>query len=353
MIDGRDSRRNLGLKQGGKKLRKVLIRFFIILASVLLVVFIGARVYFRFPVMGYYVISDKEFKIPGISQGLVPQGFDYLESNGTFFVGGYRSNGGASAIYKVEQRTRRATGFTYLADSEGNYLNVHVGGIALYDRYMFVTGDDANILVFNALDFINAGEGNTAKLLGKISTKFGDDELIPAWIHFTNDRMIVGEFYREPNYKTPDTHIFKGSSGDENHAIALCYAFTHDYKDNFGIESKPSEAYSLPGLVQGLAVHEGKIWISQSWGTSKSTIACYDLSKAGLSTTMKTGDLELPVYSLDRSSLVTYIYAPPMSEEIVIANGRLYVMNESASNKYFFGKLTGGNWCYSTNVNSI
>ena len=342
------------MEQGEKRIRKALIKFFIILAAVIAVVVIGARVYFRFPVMGYYVISDREFKIPGISDALVPQGFDYLESSGTFFVGGYKSNGGTSAIYTVEQRTRRVTGYTYLADSEGNPLKVHVGGIAMYDRYMFVTGDDANILVFNAIDFINKGEGHTAKLLGKISTKFGDDEIIPAWIHFTNGRLIVGEFYREPNYPTADSHVFKTSSGDENHAIALCYAFTHDHEDNYGIESKPSEVYSLPGLVQGLAVNEdGTIWISQSWGTAKSTIACYDISKGGPSTTMKTGDLELPVYSLDSSTLKTYIYAPPMSEEIVIANGSLYVINESASDKYIFGKLTGGRWCYSTNINSL
>lgn len=340
--------------KGGSKLKKAILTVLIVIASLVLIVFIGARVYFRLPVLAYYSISDKEFKIPGISHKLVPQGFDYQESNRTFYVGGYKSDGGTSAIYKVEQRTRSTTGFTYLADSEGNPLKVHVGGIAMYDRYMFVTGDDANILVFDALDFINAGEGNTAKLLGKISTKFGDDEIIPAWIHFTNDRMIVGEFYREPNYKTPDTHVFKGPSGEENHAIALCYKFTHDHEDNFGIESKPSEVYSLPGLVQGLAVNEdGKIWISQSWGTAKSTIACYDISKSGSSATMKTGDLELPVYFLDSSTLKTYIYAPPMSEEIVISNGRIYVINESASGKYFFGKLTGGRWCYSTNVNSL
>ena len=41
----------------------------------------------------------------------------------------------------------------------------------------------------------------------------------------------------------------------------------------------------------------------------------------------------------------------PMSEEIIIVDGKLYTMCESASNKYIFGKFTSSDHCYATDLN--
>lgn len=341
----------MGKKNVSKK-KKLVITVLAVLAAAVLIVFIGARVYFRLPVRSYYKISQKEFKIPGLTASMVPQGLD-LTSDGTFIVGGYQGNNEPSRIYRIDGEKKSTSGFVVLGDTEGSPIKVHAGGIASHGGYCFVTGDDASLLVYDLNDVLKGENGKVIKMLGKISLKFGNDEVIPAWICFTADRMIVGEFYRVPNYLTPDSHIFKGASGEENHAVALCYKLTDSSDKNFGIETQPEEIYSLPGLVQGMAVHDGKVWISQSWGTSISTVSSYDISKSKPETTMKTGDLELPVYVLDSSTKVSSFKAPPMSEEIIFVNGRLYIMNESASNKYIFGKLTGGSWCYSTDVSRI
>lgn len=42
-----------------------------------------------------------------------------------------------------------------------------------------------------------------------------------------------------------------------------------------------------------------------------------------------------------------------MAEEIVTVDGRMYIMCESASNKYFFGNLIGGKWCYRTDLEKM
>ena len=39
-----------------------------------------------------------------------------------------------------------------------------------------------------------------------------------------------------------------------------------------------------------------------------------------------------------------------MSEEIVIVDGKLYTMCESATNKYIFGKFTSAKYCYATDI---
>ena len=42
-----------------------------------------------------------------------------------------------------------------------------------------------------------------------------------------------------------------------------------------------------------------------------------------------------------------------MSEEIVFSGEKLLTMCESASRKYYFGQLTGGQWCYATDLSRL
>jgi hypothetical protein len=42
-----------------------------------------------------------------------------------------------------------------------------------------------------------------------------------------------------------------------------------------------------------------------------------------------------------------------MSEEIVYKDGLIYIMTESASNKYIFGKFMSGYNCYAMDVKKI
>ena len=55
----------------------------------------------------------------------------------------------------------------------------------------------------------------------------------------------------------------------------------------------------------------------------------------------------IPMIFLDSASLISDVVAPPMAEEILVRDGRIYIMNESASNKYIFGKFTTGSHVYS------
>ena len=334
------------------KLKKIIKITVIVVLLLQVIIFNGARIYFRLPVKDYYAISEKEFQIPGLSKKMVPQGLEYLE-DGIFLICGYQSNGAPSRIYRYDSKRHKEAGYVVLGDEQGRPVAPHAGGLAANGDYVYVTGEDACIYVYSLSDVESGETGITVSMKGRIQTTFGDDRIEPAWICITEGRLITGEFYRVPNYPTPDTHIFTGPSGEQNHAVALVYKLKDPDGSDFSVEASPSEIYSLPGLVQGMAVKDGKIWISQSWGTAKSTIRCYDISDKKQTAVMKTGSLEIPVYSLDSSTQVTSFNAPPMAEEMVFVDGRLYIMSESASGKYFFGKLTGGKWCYSTDVSRI
>lgn len=56
---------------------------------------------------------------------------------------------------------------------------------------------------------------------------------------------------------------------------------------------------------------------------------------------------EIPLWYLDSNDLTKDVKLPPMSEEIVFVDGRIYVMNESACNKYLFGKLLRAKYIWS------
>ena len=348
-------------KKTGSKAKKVIVTILVVIAVLAAIVFIGARIYFRAPVSSYYRASEKAFVIPGLMDNMTPQGLDYVSAVDTYLICGYQKDGSPSRIYRVDGASGKDDGYVIMGDENGSGIKPHAGGLASHGEYLFVAGDeDACINVYKLNDVLSAKSGDTVKKLGSFSTKFLNDKINVAWICFADDRMIVGEFYRDPNYMTDESHWVKTKSGEENRAIAWAYKFSNDEDSAFGISNKPCEMYSMPGLVQGMTVRDGKIWISQSYGTAKSTIRCYDISGSEpekfvgrVNSGGVEPDIAVPVYAFDSSTQVVSFDAPPMAEEIVFVGGKLLIMSESASMKYFFGNLTGGRWCYATDVDKL
>ena len=344
-------------KKSGSKAKKVIVTILVVLVALIVIVLIGARIYFRAPVSSYYKASEKAFVIPGLMDNMTPQGLDYVSSVDTYLICGYQKDGSSSRIYRVDGASGKDEGYVIMGDENGNGIKPHAGGLASHGEYLFVAGDeDACINIYKLNDVLSAKNGEVVKKVGGFSTKFGDDKINVAWICFSDDRMIVGEFYRDPNYMTNESHWITTTTGEENRAIAWAYKFSNGEDSSFGISNTPFEMYSLPGLVQGMTVKDGKIWISQSYGTPKSTIRCYDVSGSEpvkiYSGTGKA-DLLIPIYAFDSSTQVGSFDAAPMAEEIVFVDGKLLIMSESASLKYIFGNLTGGRWCYATDVDKL
>ena len=336
----------------------IVLGVFIILIAI---VFLIAQLYFKVPVIDYYKASDKEMKIPGLSDNLVPQGFDYIDSEGVYLVGGYQKDGSPSRVYRIDRQSGDTAGYVVLGDKNGNEVAPHAGGLAAHGDYLFVAGDeDASLYIYNLSDVLSSDSGTVIKMVDEFHTTYRDDKVNVAFLCFTEDRLIVGEFYRDPNYVTNESHWLTTPAGEENRALAFCYAFSDDEDSVCGIDTKPSEILSLPGLVQGMAIYDGKIWISQSYGTAKSTICCYDITDSApfkfrgrIYSGRADEDEIIPVYALDSSTLVSSFEAPPMAEEIIFVDDKILIMCESASNKYYFGNLTGGRWCYATDVKEL
>ena len=340
-------------QKSGSKLKKALICFAASAVALTVIVLTSARLYFRIPVRSYYRASEKAFAIPGLSDNMIPQGLDYIESEGLYLVGGYQKDNTPSRIYLIEKESGRTKGYVILGDKNGNGMAIHAGGLAANGRYLYVGGDEEpTVYVFDLSEVLSAGSGVTVKTLGTFDTKYGDYDIRADFMCFSDGKFYVGEYYRDPNFPTPDSHKVTGPSGETNRALMFSYEVSSSDTSLFGLETVASEVYSLPDKVQGIAIEDNRMWISTSYGAAKSTIACYDVfgKNAGIFDP-NTGTAEL--YILDKSTQVSEFRAPPMAEEIIFVDGKMLIMCESASAKYFFGNLTGGRWCYATDVNKL
>ena len=225
-----------------------------------------------------------------------------------------------------------------LLKKNGNKYMGHTGGIAHFKDWLYITGSDG-VDVFSYAD-VKAGK-TTVKLQGDVKTH--ND---PAYCYIHNGYLFAGSYF----YKTDDVeaqeHVTT-PAGNKNTAIIT--VFKLDESKPFGIDPTLRAVISIKDRAQGMCfTDDGDLVLSTSSGLSVSQLTVYDVSN--VATTQGDIDGEFPIaapwYYLEDNDVKTVISAPPMSEEIVYRNGKFYIMNESACNKYIFGKFTTGWWIY-------
>lgn len=327
---------------------RILLTILCCLVGLLVLLVIGVRAYFRIPVSGYYRHSEKAFVIPGLSDGMTHQGLAYDRETDTFLITGYRSDGKPSQVSMVNRADGKESKRLWLADTDGKAFTGHVGGLTVWGDYVYVA-DAAGLAVYARADFIQASDGDTVRAIGAFSTESDGDRLGVAFVHAEGDRLYVGEFYREANYPTPDSHKYTTAAGEYNPALILVYRLDSGAEN--GILPEMEKAYSIPGLVQGMCLDaKGRICLSTSYATAFSHIYIYDNPRQEGEITVL--GQTVPRYVLDSSSLAVDIKLAPMAEEIVVVDGKIYTMCESATDKYIFGKFTSARYCYATDLSA-
>lgn len=78
----------------------------------------------------------------------------------------------------------------------------------------------------------------------------------------------------------------------------------------------------MPDLIQGAYFSDGKAVLSASYAVAFSHLYEYDLSRAETNEKITLFGVEMPLYSFDSDSLTRDIKIAPMSEEIVLVNGK-------------------------------
>ncbi len=329
-----------------KKFLKVLLSLVGALVGIVLVAIIGLKVVDRVYFNDFYSKSEKAFKTPGANDGFVQQGFDYVEADKKFLVAGYmKDTSAASRVYVVDEKGESV--YTELLYEDGSNFNDHTGGVECNGEYVYITYTSeryaSGLAVFSYADILS---GKTAKMLGLVNT-YND----PAHCYIQDGYMYAGSFFIEEDYETPAHERVTTPAGDENSSFIT--VFKMEKGASFGIDPTPKAIVSSRRCVQGMCfTDDGKIVLSTSYGLSASQLFIYDTSKMdvteGYTFEGETNKGEafkfegLKLAYLDSDSLVESFEVPPMSEELVYLDGKIYILSESACNKYIFGKFTSG-----------
>ena len=336
-----------------KSWQKILLTTICVIVCVVILALVGARAYFRLPVLSYYGASEKAFRVPGISEGFSAQGISYDEGHNISVVTGYFTGKGVpSPLYVVNMETKKTEKKVVMEKPDGKLYTGHGSGVVVHGGLVYVSGTDY-LYVYSLEDIIAAKDGDTVKSIGRFEGNHckTDDYVRASFVSTDGEKLYIGEFYRAKSNETADTHKLTTKSGDYHQALMLAFRFSDEAE--LGLESAPCEAYSIPNYAQGMAFYDGKIFLSTSYGMTFSHVYVYDGAKLERQNDIDIIELTLPLYALDRTSLAADLKLPPMAEEIEFIGGKMFTMCESASNKYMFGKLTGGDWCYATDVSKL
>ncbi len=295
-----------GLKIAGKVLLGVIVALTMILAMLHL---LTTAAFFDF-----FDHAKGEFLIPGLDTPFVPQGFDYLEEEDCFLICGYMSDGSASRVY-VKPESGEEYSVAFLQE-DGSAYTGHAGGVCHNGEYVYLAGK-GGVEVFSLADIL---AGRDARRLGQIPTGYD-----MAYCSFSGGYLLSGNFCEEP--------------GDQN--AGLLTVFRADAGAELGIDATPVAAVSTPGRVQGLCVAGEEIVLSTSYSVDFSHLTYYRLDRERVGSVEVLGG-QVPLYYLDSACQTHRVTLPPMSEELVYKDGRVWVMNESACHKYFYGKFIRG-----------
>ena len=284
----------------------------------------------------FYSTAESAGEIPGLYDGFVMQGLDSYE--GGLLVSGYMTDKSASRIYYGDG----ATGYKYTAlkKTDGSAFKGHSGGIAHNGDYLYI-GGSGGVYVFSLTD-VTDGDGEATQL------GFFETLLNAAWCEVSGGHLIAGSFWYEPDYTTAEWQHVTTPAGEENHSMIVAFAL--DPTCELGVNPEPVCAISTKMKVQGAAFTSDGIILSTSLGLSASQLEFHTIdpsTRGSIVVPMGDSSRTVDLYYLDSSTLAHTISAPPMAEEIVVLDGRILIMNESASSKYIFGRFLGMECLYS------
>lgn len=332
-----------------KKIGKIALICLCSLLALVILLLAGAHLFTPLVFPDFFKNATKEYRIPGLSDGFIPQGFTYLESEKLYIQCGYMADGeSASRIYLIPEGNEQSATYVELLTRDGAPYTGHTGGITTNGTLVWLAndgeGDDNCVWVMSFAELLDAKEGI------KLTTAF-QPESRAAYCYVDDEYLWVGEFYREGDYPTKESHTFEAAGGVEHHALICAYPL--DSTRETGIKAgAPAHLLSVTGHVQGMTRTEnGDFILSTSYGLSKSHLLVYR-NEVGSPEDVDRPKLDIDgtsvtVWFLDESNLIRDIVAPPMSEEMVVRNGRVYYLTESASTKYIFGNFIRGRHVYS------
>lgn len=270
--------------------------------------------------------------IPGLAEGLVPQGIGYIAARDWLLVAGYRNDKDNSALIAVDRESGDIRKEAFLQYRDGSDYAGHAGGVCVTDKNIFIA--NASHLYRISLDkFLSLPESGECAF----------DEEIPVPVNASycacaEGILWVGEFQYGSDYPTDRSHRAKTADGTMK-------AWTCGYRlrDDTENELNPYEDVAVPDVllemterIQGITVRDGEIYLSQSYGRNNfSVLYKYAPALERPADSEGTVDgVQVPLWFLDKNAQTGILICPPMTECLCTVGNEIYVLFESGAETY-------------------
>lgn len=275
--------------------------------------------------------AEPAFVISGLQQGAIPQGMTYLPDSMRFLTSHYFDNGNPSCIVSTDWKSGKAITTFQLLEPDGSEHTGHVGGLATDGTSLWIASDK-HLFRGDLSGLHDSEEPATFQTLEKIRTEATEEA---AFCSVFDNLIWTGEFALGSKFSTHASHKNMARDG-QSHSAWLC---GHDPSKGF---KHPEKIISIPDRTQGAIASGSHIILSRSYGRrNPGSLEIYSnplKENPHKSVETSTGQ-KAPLWFLDSKNLIRTIELPPMSENICIHDGYLYILFESGARKFrWFGK---------------
>lgn len=284
------------------------------------------------------------FTIPGLNQALIPQGMSCSPTTGHVYISNYTLAKTPSVIAAVDYTSGKLEAEYFLFNADGSAFASHVGGIALTETTLFVSAtlDSDGSYSIAAIPLSDLPATGSHDLIVSETIAMA---VSPSFLSYSDGILWVGNFYHpDGDYNLSPEMNYTTASSDGDFG---CYILGFDIDPASGRIASTDEPYPLPerilvapNRIQGMAVVDGSVYLSQSYGRkNNSTLLRYafDLSEAP-DTSLTLGSRSIAAYVLDSNRQIESIVAMPMTEGLCTVDGKLLILFESGASRYSDGK---------------
>ena len=285
--------------------------------------------------------SEKYAVIPGLKEGIVPQGMARNPKTGYVYISAYFTTSNTASVILVLDETGTFVAEYHMYKSDGTPFTGHMGGICATEEYLYFSGPST------ADGYYSVGELAFADLptAGSYDVTFTSTVALPistSYLFYDNGAIWVGNFYLEGSYDLGKFFNVKTATSDGKSYGGYAAMFLVD-EETKRLTVPEGEKYAIPVLtlacpdkVQGFAYRDGKIALSISYGRNNNSYLDFFAIDPDAATKTFTADGKTyPMIVLDSRNRVKTITAMGMTEGLTLAeNGDVLILFESGAQKY-------------------
>lgn len=286
----------------------------------------------------FFQYFTSSFLIPGLFEGIIPQGCCYDALGDRFLISGYYEDSlFPSMIMVVNAADNTFVGAYPLKNTLGEDYFGHAGGIAVSENTVYLTSDSVcYTFPVTLLDSVSNGEYIQFESKFRLNTK-------GSFACIYNSILWVGDFIEsDDEARESASRITTLDSGETFYAYCEGYNLIDGLPSTDKINSTsdgyiPDYFLAIPEQVQGMALTKtNKIIFSTSYGRkNNSVIYIFD----DIFSETKVGTVTIDGQSIDllacsNNKLNKQIIAPPMAEGLANHPDGIYLIFESGAAKY-------------------